>query len=315
MAIGFCTCVALLGVAMSAGCSFGTKEPKIVSGDLKKGLVIVLPGIEGSSSLNKDICKGLREGGVKYAVELYDWTVQVPVFGYVYNQRAEGRNRTKAVEIATTILHYQRAHPGKPVIVVGQSGGGAMAVWIAEAMPAGTKVDGVILLAASLSPQYMLDVALSKSDRGIVNFYSAKDWVLLGVGTTVVGTMDGSHTSSAGKVGFDVSASKAYSRLYQITWTPKMAETGFKGTHLSSGAEPFIASYIAPLVLTRKWNQDVINALLRGEDIARNDADPAPAAASARPAVAVSPAQTVAAPVSARSTKTPTNKPDFSSRQ
>ena len=38
------------------------------------GLVLVLPGIEGRSTLNLDIAQGLVDGGVPLAVEVHDWT-------------------------------------------------------------------------------------------------------------------------------------------------------------------------------------------------------------------------------------------------
>ena len=258
--------MALLSVL--AGCNpfslFSRRGMAEVSGKSDKGLVIVLPGIEGRSPLNEAICRGLEEGGVKYKVELYDWTSRL---GPVANQRAEGRNRDKAVEIASAVIRYKTAYPGRPVYLVGQSGGGAMAAWVAEAMPRREQVDGIIMLSASLSPQYMLDVALGRSRQGIVSFYSAKDWLLLGVGTTFVGTMDGAHTSSAGRSGFEkpssLMRSPVYDRLYQVAWLPQMAQTGNSGGHLGGGASSFVATYVAPLILAPEWNSQVIDDIVK----------------------------------------------------
>jgi pimeloyl-ACP methyl ester carboxylesterase len=187
---------------------------------------------------------------------------------YLANLRAQARNHRKAEELAQRVARYQAAYPDRPVVLVGHSGGGAMAVWIAEAMPPGRQLDGIVLLAASLSPGYALDAALRNCRRGIVSFHSHKDWVFLGAGTIVSGTMDGQHTSSAGMVGFDVPGTEplpaAYRKLFQIAWHAEMVRTGHAGGHLTSAARPFVARYVAPLVQTATWDPQAIDALLEG---------------------------------------------------
>lgn len=261
--------ICVIGLLLLApGCS---RKPEIMSGRMDRGLVIVLPGIEGRSASNVSICEGLAAGGVKSAVELYDWTSAfTPLLTPFYNERAEGRNRRKASELAASIVRYRTAHPDKPVILVGQSGGSAIAIWTVESLPPGVAVDGVILLAASLSHDYMLDTALAKTRRGIVNFYSARDFVFLGIGTTVTGTMDGRHTTSAGRDGFDVPrrvGPNVYNRLFQIPWQKRMAQTGSIGLHLSSGAPVFVANYVSPFVLLPEWNGDIVQRVLHDESV------------------------------------------------
>jgi len=232
-------------------------------GCLERGLVVVLPGIEGRSPLNRAVCSGLNAGGVNWGIDLCDWTSP---WGPWYNLRAEVRNRQEAASIALRIAEYTFAHPGNPVVVVGQSGGGAVALWVAEAMPEGRKIDGLILIGPAISPTYMLDFALAKTSRGIINFYSEEDWVFLGVGTTVYGTMDGRHTSSAGRVRFKVPRAggrpKCYDRLFQIAWQEKMADTGHSGGHFGSVAEAFVANYVAPFVLAGRWDEQTVASVL-----------------------------------------------------
>jgi len=221
--------------------------------------VVVLGGIEGRSPFNDAIVRGLDEGGVDWAIELRPWTSRWG--GPLYNLRAEKRNRGKAQEIADRIVRYQIAYPGRPVVIVGQSGGAAMAAWVAEAMPPGRQVDAVVMLAVSLSRTYMLDEALRNTRRGIVNFYSPRDLVL--VATRVSGTMDGSHGASAGRNGFEVPRTggrpSAYQRLFQMPWNPQMSHTGHIGVHLTSGTSDFVATYVAPLVLGEQWDSDFIS--------------------------------------------------------
>ena len=142
-----------------------------------------------------------------------------------------------------------------------------MAAWIAEALTAGHDVDGIVMLAASLSPGYPLDKAIGKSRKGIVNFYSPHDWVFLGLGTATMGTLDGEHSVSAGARGFDMPHLPRRRELYennlfQIPWREGMAQSGHLGGHLSSGDARFVAIYVAPLVRARRWNDRVIKQVL-----------------------------------------------------
>ena len=244
-------------------------QPYVTEERLERGLVIVLTGIEGRSVFNEEICRGLDEGGVDGAIELYDWTAS-PLLP-LYNLRAEARNRRKAGEIAQHIVLYQWDHPGRPVVLVGQSGGGAMTAWIVEALPTGAKVDGIVMLAPTLSPAYMLDIALKRSERGIVNFHSPWDWLFLRAGTTIYGTMDGYHTSSAGSVGYEVPTSGprkgVYAKLLQVPWNAKMASAGHTGAHLTSGSASFVKKYVAPFVRRSDWGQPLVDHVVQGEEV------------------------------------------------
>lgn len=276
---------ALAACLAVAGCN---NQPYMSPDRLNRGLVIVLPGIEGRSGYNEAICRGLDGGGVSWAIELYDWTSPL---GALYNLGAYDHNRRKASEIGWRISRYHHKYPGRPVVLVGQSGGAAMAVWTSEQLLPGESVDGIVLLAASLSPQYILDFALENSRRGIVSFHSKRDWVFLGVGTTVYGTMDGRHTWSAGQVGFDSPAIDeslaAYRKLFQVGWRSEMAEAGFSGGHLTSGAENFVSRYVAPIIVAREarkgWDEALIESLLDAGGGSEDQAQDMPAS---RPATA-----------------------------
>ena len=253
--------VAALSVALVSGCG---RKPFVTEDRLSRGLVLVLPGIEGKSVHNVAIRDGLAEGGVDCAIEIRDWTA-CGYLTFLYNLRAEKRNRAEAAKIARTIEKYQDDHPDRPVTLVGQSGGGAMVAWIAEAMGPDRKVDGVIMLAAALSPDYRLDKALAKSRRGIVSFYSPWDWVFLGVGTFVFGTSDGSHASAAGRVGFnlptDGGTDGCYRQFFEVKWNAEMIRHWNLGGHVTSGSPRFVAHYVAPLVNADRWDADVVSSI------------------------------------------------------
>jgi len=266
----------ILTVALSAGC--GTERCMDLQ-RLEKGLVVVLSGIEGRSPLTHNITRGLADGGVDGAIETYTWTS--PWGGLLYNLRAEERNRKQAQKLARRIEEYLCDFPGRPVYLIGQSGGAAIAAWAVEDLGGGLRVDGIVMIAPALSPAYLLDLALSNCHQGVVNFYSERD-VMLSVGTTVNGTMDGRHTASAGRTGFKAGGAggrpAGYDRLYQVGWRAEMARTGHFGNHLSSSAAQFISKYVAPLIRADTWSQEVIDKIVAGKRVEKRQvalADPA----------------------------------------
>ena len=103
---------------------------------LSQGYVIVLPGIEGRSFLNRSIVRGLVAANVPYAIEIHDWTYGP--LGYFCNLRDKRRHRSQADEIAGKIVRYRETHPRQPVYLVGHSGGGAMTLFTLERLPVTT---------------------------------------------------------------------------------------------------------------------------------------------------------------------------------
>jgi pimeloyl-ACP methyl ester carboxylesterase len=260
--------LALLGGAAVlgglAGCG-GTGQPHVTPQRLDRGLVLVLPGIHGRLWLSENLGNGLAAGGVDQAIEIYDWTQPVGNWCVFYNLMAVEHNREIAARIAHYITDYQAAHPGRPVTLVGYSGGGPMAVYIAEAMPAGACVDAIFLLSAPLTKTYPLEKALAASRKGILSIYSNRDLAYLGMGTLLFGTMDGKHEISAGNVRFETPAggpgADLYRKLFQVSWEPWMDKLGYTGSHLSSASPPFVAAYLAPLIRADRWNSDLFTRL------------------------------------------------------
>lgn len=217
------------------------------------GLVIILPGIEGPSYWNHNLARGLADGGVKTAIEIYDWGTRIPG-GMLINLADYERNRTMAASLRDYIVEYLTAHPNHPVHVIGHSGGGGIAILAVEMLPADKPVSSVILLAAALSPDYDLRPALKNTRRSILNYYSPLDAAFLGVGTSVAGTIDRKHTAAAGAVGFnrlpgDSADGVLYRKLQQIKWDPKMRWHGHLGDHMGWTNQGFVKRYLAPLVI------------------------------------------------------------------
>jgi pimeloyl-ACP methyl ester carboxylesterase len=246
--------------AAAAGCD---ERVVINAAGAEHGLVILLPGIDGRSGYSEAACRALcRDGFDEMSVELRDWTSPLGAF---FNQTAEGRNRAVAASIAERIVEYHREFPGRPVFLVGHSGGTAIAVWTAEALPDDEQVEGLVLLASSLSPGYDLSTALARTRGGIVSFNSPHDMALLGAGTTILGTMDGRHCPSAGMAGFEVLDRPGYQKLFQIAWDSAMTEHDNGGDHFGCMAERFVGAYVKPLVRSEGWSEGLIASVSSGK--------------------------------------------------
>ena len=217
---------------------------------LDRGLVLILPGIEGRSFLNLSLMAGLLDAGLPYAMEIVDWTTGCCLLA-IYHLRARERNRRVARQIASRVIEYRRQYPGRPVWLIGHSGGGAMSLLTAEFLPAEQSLTGIVLLAPAMSSRYSCDAAMQRTKRGIWNFCSAGDVWFLGLGTLVFGTFDGVHGPGSGWTGFvrhtDPSPA-ADCRLRQIPYRSRMISQFNLGGHFGCMHRVFVAETIAPIL-------------------------------------------------------------------
>lgn len=208
----------------------------------QQGLVVILPGIEGISAANLNIRDGLIDAGVDRAVMIYPWGRPIPGVSVLANQVDVIGNRIAGSLIARMVATYQDQYPGRPVHIIGHSGGGGVAVFAAESMPEGRSIEGLVLLSASISRDYDLTKAMSHCSEGIVNFYNPQDTALLEAGTTVFGTVDGVHGPSAGLRGF----TNSHPGLVQR----RISSSG-GDPHFAATREWFVEQHIAPYVRSR----------------------------------------------------------------
>ncbi|MFP4141019.1 MAG: hypothetical protein ACLFVH_10440 [Phycisphaerae bacterium] len=225
----------LAAVGCGGGGGLDPVNSKYVTEERKvNGLVIILPGIEGISQANMNIRKGLLQAGADQAIMIYSWNRP----GVLVNQVDFVGNRIAGAFVARVVKQYQDLYPGKPVHIIGHSGGGGVAVFAAESMGNEGQVTGLILLSASISKNYDLTKALRNTRDGIVNFYNPRDTALLGTGTTLMGTVDGDHAPAAGLNGFD----RDFPRLIE------RRVSGGGDPHYVSTKPWFVANNVAPLV-------------------------------------------------------------------
>ncbi|MBU0616991.1 MAG: alpha/beta hydrolase, partial [Planctomycetes bacterium] len=183
----------LLSVGLCTGCR---NPPGPTARPAERGLVWMLPGVEGGSWSMCWARAAFRDAGATAKIRVFDW--QRP-FGTLKNLTDYEGNRQRARHIAQEIADYRQEHPEASVDLVGYSGGGGLAIMVAEALPNGVHLRNVVLVHPAISPDYDLTAALARIDGKLVNFHSPYDWLILGVGTRLFGTMDRQKIASAGK--------------------------------------------------------------------------------------------------------------------
>jgi pimeloyl-ACP methyl ester carboxylesterase len=219
------------------------------------GYTLILNGIEGSHVAHAGLVQGLKAGGVDSEIELYDWTTGNPALMLVH-LRHEARHRKQATAIAQKIVDYQDQYPGRPVNLIGHSGGGGMTLLALEALPHDRRIQSAILLESAISPTYDLRTVFPKVERGIWNYSSSiADSALLVAGTTVAGTIDGKHTVSAGAIGFRLPADASdddrrlyESKLFERPHSFQMVLNGNLGEHYGCMNYFFVRQELAPII-------------------------------------------------------------------
>lgn len=243
-------CAWVMAALSGSGCAYfsSAMSPQ----RLDQGYVLVLPGIEGPSAFNSNVAAGLLDADTEMAVEVHDWSTGFGLPAFLIHLMNHSRNQKQAQRLADKIVRYQDEYPGRPVHLIGHSGGAGIAILTLESLPAGRQIDSAVLLAGALSRDYDLQLALSKTTRGISNYHSPGDFVLLVVGTSVFGTIDRVHGPSSGAYGFripeslDETGRAQYTKLRQVPYRFDMLTTGNYGGHIGPTMRSFSRDHLAP---------------------------------------------------------------------
>ena len=223
--------------------------PRATPNELSRGMVWIFPGVEGGQWSMQPSYRALRDAGFNGAISVFDW---LRLGGTLPNLMDYDGNRERTRAVAAQIAQFHAAQPGAPIDLVGYSGGGGMAVFTAEDLPADVRLRHIILVQPALSPDYDLTRALRHVDGHLYHFYSPQDWLILGAGTEVWGTMDRKNVESSGKVGFDAERAvpdpALRARLVQRGWEPEMRTAGHYGGHAPILGYEWNRRYVAPLL-------------------------------------------------------------------
>lgn len=249
MRVLFAGAVFLLSLLMPAALSAEPPACAVEGPPAKSGLVFVVEGIGGLEVFNTTARWALPRAGVAHEIRDFTWTHGR---GHFLKDLQDIRHLLrKADQLAEEVRQYKRAHPDRPVYLIGRSGGAGLVLAVAEQLPPGV-LERIILVSAAVSPDYDLRPALRATQAGIVSFHSTHDRLILNWGTQQFGTVDRVYGPSAGMNGFTLPKDlpdedhALYERLVQVGWKPKMILEGNLGTHTGAVMPRFLGKEIAP---------------------------------------------------------------------
>lgn len=224
-----------------SGC--GILEPSPPSdAELARGLVIMYPGALNSTFEMLGFYAGMRAAGVQQAIEIKPWAP--PLLNFVIPKDFVEYERPWAREEARRIAQYQRDYPGRPVTLLGYSGGAMVCILVAEELPAGHAIDRVIMMSPGVSTTYDLEPMLANTSGSAFVYWSPLDTVV-NFATSLLGTLDGFFGPSAATLGF----ANDNPKLQQFQFGPQFAVFGNEGEHTDYAFSiEWISRFVAPWI-------------------------------------------------------------------
>lgn len=210
----------------------------------RRGLAIILGGIEGPSLAQHAVAGGLIRGGWRGAVVVQRWNGGVPLVRCFVNLMSRTRHERASEELTERIREFRREHPGRPVYLVGISAGCWIALRAASRLGPDESIDAALLLAPAVSRHADFELAAQRCRGGVHLFRSPCDFMMLGLCTILFGTTDRVHEPCAGWLGLR----RAQPGVVEHVWRPALARYGYLGSHCTATVPPFIAGEIAPLL-------------------------------------------------------------------
>jgi hypothetical protein len=122
-----------------------------------------------------------------------------------------------------------------------------------EDLPEGVQVQSVLLVEPAVDPNHDLSRALHHVRGHLFVTKSGGDFILLGIGTMLVGTTDGGiHAAAAGNVGFNMPASAdkdEYRKLVEIPYQSDWTKYRNFGGHVGPLDREFAKKVLGPMVV------------------------------------------------------------------
>lgn len=210
----------------------------------RRGLTLILGGIEGPSLYNYFMGLGLLRGRYRGAVVRFHWNAGVFGIRSLTNLVSTRHHERQSDLLVEAIVEHAGNYPGTPVCLMAQSGGCYITLRGLEKLPDGIGVQTSVLLAASISPGYDVTKAAAKCRRALVSVGCLGDFFFLGAGTLVFGTSDRVFSPSAGLVGWHHHPP----RFVETRWHPSWLRFGYIGNHVSTSSPSFIRNVIASML-------------------------------------------------------------------
>lgn len=216
----------------------------------ERAIVLTADGAGNFQNTSQTLRQAVADARLPIRVVTFEWShgygrMLADQMDYCH-ARAEGRR------LACEIAALRANRPEIPIYLVGFSAGSGIVLTATELLPPGS-IEGIVLLAPSVSYDYDLRPALRCTRGNLDVFYSRHDNLALGLCIAIFGTADREWTAAAGRVGFQPvicqpTDTELYTKLRQHPWAPCIGWTGHWGGHGSCHTTDFMTAYVLPLI-------------------------------------------------------------------
>jgi pimeloyl-ACP methyl ester carboxylesterase len=189
-----------------------------------------------------DFCKGLRRAGWQGRAELILWSSHIGALLVFPDLMRPDRQQRFAEQLAARVDALARAHPNRPIHLVGYSGGTYVVLEAIRRANQPVAITEVILLGAAISPRYPLSTLADRIAR-LHSFHSIAD-LITGIGPAIFGCCDRRWSPAAGTLGF----SDPPAFVTQHAWSLSDIRLGYLGDHFTITSPRFVAKRIAPIL-------------------------------------------------------------------
>ncbi|MCK6457740.1 MAG: hypothetical protein L6Q92_14565 [Phycisphaerae bacterium] len=208
----------------------------------RRGLVIIVGGIEGPSLYARAMAIGLLRYGWRGAIVVSRWNAGVPWLRAFVNLMSSAHHTRCAHALAAQIAEYRRGHPDGYIAIIAQSGGCWITIRALERMEDSIRVDRAVLLAPAVSSGYDVARAAQRCRGGLMSVGGPGDLFYLGLGTLALGTSDRRFRPAAGLLGWQHHPPG----FVDARWRPEWLRHGYLGSHITVCYPRFIRAVIAP---------------------------------------------------------------------
>src|SRR5262249_9070950 len=149
----------------------------------RRGLIIILGGVEGPSVYARAMAMGILRSGWRGAVHVYRWNAGIPLLRGFPNLMNPRHHRRCAPRLRWLLRDHRRNFGDTPILILAQSGGCSITVRALEKLDSDEAVLRAVLLGPSISSGYDPAKAAAACREGLVSIGGPGDYFFLGLGT------------------------------------------------------------------------------------------------------------------------------------
>jgi len=239
----FCLLTTWIGLLTGVGSTEGWDTPR----RRRRGLIVILGGIEGPSLYARAIAVGILRSGWRGAVVVYRWNRGWPVVRAFPNLMDTALHERRAERLCAIGREHRQKHGDTHVGLIGHSGGCWIIVRALETLGREEAIGRAVLCAPAISPGYDATRAAAACRGGLAALGGPGDVFFLGLGTSVLGTSDRRWGPAAGLVGWRIRAAG----FEDVRWRPAFARDWYVGNHVSVVSPAFVRRTVGPWLAGR----------------------------------------------------------------